>query len=100
MRNFKVTLASGIALGVLVTANPAIAQDAGDSTEAAEESNVIIVTARRQSETLAEVPTAITVFTADALQKTGIQKADEFVQLNPGVSIVTGTAEAGDTQIN
>ena len=100
MRNFKVTLASGIALGVLVTANPAIAQDAGDSAETAEEGNVIIVTARRQSETLAEVPTAITVFTADALQKTGTQKADEFVQLTPGVTIVTGTAEAGDTQIN
>ena len=100
MRNFKGTLASGIALGVMVAANPAIAQDASDSMEAAEEGNAIIVTARRQSETLAEVPTAITVFTADALEKTGIQKADEFVQLTPGVTIVTGTAEAGDTQIN
>ncbi|TWJ09115.1 TonB-dependent receptor [Altererythrobacter ishigakiensis] len=100
MRNFKGTLASGIALGVMVAANPAIAQDAPNSMEAAGEGNAIIVTARRQSETLAEVPTAITVFTADALEKTGIQKADEFVQLTPGVTIVTGTAEAGDTQIN
>jgi iron complex outermembrane receptor protein len=31
---------------------------------------------------------------------TGATKAEDFVQLTPGVTIVTGTAEAGDTQIN
>ena len=100
MRNFKTLLASGAALGVMAMATPAMAQDAGAGAEEADDGNAIIVTARRQSETLAEVPTAITVFTADTLEKTGIQKADEFVQLTPGVTIVTGTAEAGDTQIN
>lgn len=98
MRNFKTTLVSGAALGVIFAATPALAQDAG--TEEAESGNTIIVTARRQNETLAEVPTAITVFTADTLAKTGIERADDFVQLTPGVTIVTGTAEAGDTQIN
>ncbi|MDX1703761.1 MAG: TonB-dependent receptor [Altererythrobacter ishigakiensis] len=100
MRNFKTLLASGAALGVMAMASPALAQDAGTGVEEADDGGAIIVTARRQSETLAEVPTAITVFTADTLEKTGIQKADEFVQLTPGVTIVTGTAEAGDTQIN
>ena len=100
MRNFKTLLASGAALGVMAMATPAMAQDAGAGVEEADDGDAIIVTARRQSETLAEVPTAITVFTADTLEKTGIQKADEFVQLTPGVTIVTGTAEAGDTQIN
>ena len=100
MRNFKTLLASGAALGVMAMASPALAQDAGTGAEEADDGGAIIVTARRQSETLAEVPTAITVFTADTLEKTGIQKADEFVQLTPGVTIVTGTAEAGDTQIN
>ena len=33
-------------------------------------------------------------------QKTGADKAQDFVQLTPGVTIVTGTAEAGDTQVN
>ncbi len=42
----------------------------------------------------------MTVLTADAIQKTGVETADQFVQLTPGVTIVTGTAEAGDTQIN
>ncbi len=104
MTNFKTFLACGGAFGALAFAAPAVAQDADapapQATEEAPTGNAIIVTARRQSETLAEVPTAITVFTADTLEKTGIERADEFVQLTPGVTIVTGTAEAGDTQIN
>jgi iron complex outermembrane receptor protein len=88
----------------MLIAAPAIAQDsAGAEAEAetqGEEPGAIIVTARRQSETLSEVPAAVTVFTAETLQRTGIERADEFVQLTPGVTIVTGTAEAGDTQIN
>ncbi|WP_298468085.1 TonB-dependent receptor [uncultured Erythrobacter sp.] len=101
MKFQKSQLAFGAALGAIVFASPAVAQNA-DATASAESENdnAIIVTARRQSETLGEVPSSITVFTADTLEKTGIERADEFVQLTPGVTIVTGTAEAGDTQIN
>ena len=76
---------------------PAFAQDAADG---ASEGDEIIVTARRQDERLQDVPASVTVLTADALQKTGADKAQDFAQLTPGVTIVTGTAEAGDTQIN
>lgn len=105
MRNFRTILAGGAALGSVLCATPAMAQEsAGERAESkdseSEDSGAIIVTARRQSETLSEVPAAVTVFTAEALQRTGIERADEFVQLTPGVTIVTGTAEAGDTQIN
>ncbi len=100
----KSILASGVAFTALATAMPAIAQDADEpataTAEAAPTGNAIIVTARRQSETLAEVPSAITVFTEDTLRAAGIERADDFAQLTPGVTIVTGTAEAGDTQIN
>ena len=101
MREFKQLLTAGTAIVVLANASPAFAQaqESGASDEPTG-NNAIIVTARRQSETLAEVPTAITVFTADAIERTGIENADDFVQLTPGVTIVTGTAEAGDTQIN
>ena len=99
MKYFKASLACSVAFGGLAVASPALAQEAGESASA-DEDNTIIVTARRQSETLAEVPTAITVFTADAIQAARIENADDFVQLTPGVTIVTGTAEAGDTQIN
>ena len=98
--NIRLALASGAALGAIALSAPAIAQNAPSDAQAAEEDNAIIVTARRQSESLADVPAAITVFGAEAIAKTGVQRADDFVQLTPGVTIVTGTAEAGDTQIN
>jgi iron complex outermembrane receptor protein len=97
---FRLTLATGAALGAIALAVPAAAQDAPAGTTAAEDENAIIVTARRQSESLADVPASVTVLGADAIAKTGVQRADDFVQLTPGVTIVTGTAEAGDTQIN
>lgn len=95
----RLVLASGAALGAIALAAPAAAQQAS-SGAAAEEEGGIIVTARRQSESLQDVPAAVTVFTAETLAKTGVQRADDFIQLTPGVTIVTGTAEAGDTQIN
>ncbi len=99
MRNLKTFLAAGVAFGAVLPITPAMAQqNASGASE--EEDNAIIVTARRQSETLAEVPSAVTVFTADAITAAGIENADDFAQLTPGVTIVTGTAEAGDTQIN
>lgn len=60
----------------------------------------IIVTARRINETLSSVPASITAFDAAAIQRANIKTAADFVNLTPGVTIVTGTAEAGDTQIN
>ncbi|ATW03064.1 TonB-dependent receptor [Sphingorhabdus sp. YGSMI21] len=101
MRRIKTALSLSAGFAALVSFNPALAQTGGeqDASEG-QDSNVIIVTARRQDELLAEVPASVTVFTADMLDRTGVQQADEFVQLTAGVTIVSGTAEAGDTQIN
>ena len=101
MRRIKTALSLTAGLTALAGFNPALAQAAGEQ-EANEtaDSNVIIVTARRQNELLADVPASVTVFTEDMLDRTGVQQADEFVQLTAGVTIVSGTAEAGDTQIN
>ena len=60
----------------------------------------ITVTARRVNEELSNVPASITVISADTIAKAGIKNAQDFVRLTPGVTIVTGSAEAGDTQIN
>jgi len=100
MRNFRTILAGSAALGAMFCAAPAMAQDSEGERAGSEKQGAIIVTARRQSETLSEVPAAVTVFTAETLRSAGIERADDFVQLTPGVTIVTGTAEAGDTQIN
>jgi iron complex outermembrane receptor protein len=100
--NVRIVLAAGAALGVIALTAPAAAQDTVPAapTAADEDDNAIVVTARRQSESLEDVPASVTVFGAEALAKTGVQRADDFIQLTPGVTIVTGTAEAGDTQIN
>ncbi|WP_417485578.1 TonB-dependent receptor [Maricaulis salignorans] len=101
MRRIRTTLSLSAGFAVLVGFNPAFAQIAGEqSATENRDSNIIIVTARRQDELLAEVPASVTVFTEDMLNRTGVQQADEFVQLTAGVTIVSGTAEAGDTQIN
>ena len=60
----------------------------------------IVVTARRRSEALLDVPASVTVLTSDTIDKANIQNAEDFARLTPGVTIVTSTAEAGDTQIN
>ena len=96
MRKFH-WLLSGTLLG-LAAANPAQAQSASQAGAKAEED--IVVTARRQSERLQDTPASVTVITAAAIERTGATRAENFAQLTPGVTIVTGTAEAGDTQIN
>lgn len=92
------------ACGLAFLASPALAQDASaqsDQSQAASaDDEGIIVTARRQNERLQDVPASVAVITSEALQRTGAVKAEDFVKLTPGVTIVTGTAEAGDTQIN
>jgi iron complex outermembrane receptor protein len=99
--NVRLVLTSGVALSAIALSTPAIAQNAESTSDQVNENdNTIIVTARRQSESLQDVPASVTVFTAETLAKTGVQRADDFIQLTPGVTIVTGTAEAGDTQIN
>ena len=99
MRATKISLLSAAAI-VAVATFPAtsFAQDATPAAEESEEE--IIVTARRQTERLVDVPASVTVLTADTLVSTGANSAQGFAQLTPGVTIVTGTAEAGDTQIN
>ncbi len=95
LQSFFLSTVAGFALAG--ASAPAFAQStAGTEAEAGD----IVVTARRQSETLQDVPASITVFTTKALEQTGVKVAADFVKLTPGVSIVTGTAEAGDTQIN
>ena len=91
-------LVSASIVGLAMAATPALAQETAAEAEA--DNSSIIVTARRQNERLVEVPASVSVLTADTLAKTGVQNAQDFTQLTPGVTIVTGTAEAGDTQIN
>lgn len=95
MRPIKTLLLASTVIAPLFV-SPAMAQVSGAEAQ----SDEIIVTARRQNESLQDVPASVSVLTATALERTGATSADDFAQLTPGVTIVTGTAEAGDTQIN
>lgn len=90
---------AGLSAAALLTGTAGAQTDSPTNGDAAD-SGEIIVTARRVNETLSEVPASVTAFTAETIQNANIQTASDFVQLTPGVTIVSSTAEAGDTQIN
>ncbi len=58
----------------------------------------IVVTARKRSESLQDVPIAVTAFTSDQIQDAGIERPQDFIMLTPNVTIVD-TANTGDTQV-
>lgn len=60
----------------------------------------IVVTARRGNERLLDVPASVSVLSEATITRAGITNVEQAVNLTPGVSIVTNTAEVGDTQIN
>ena len=60
---------------------------------------LITVTARQRSELLEDVPASITAFTESDIQSAGIERAQDFIGLTPGVSMVNA-AEVGDTQVS
>ena len=96
MNLHKLLVLSSVATAALLPM-PALAQSAQSASD--DIGSEIVVTARRQDEKLQDVPASITVLTTEALQNTGVRVAADFVQLTPGVTIVTGVVEAGDTQI-
>ncbi len=60
----------------------------------------VIVTGQRKVQTLQKAPVSVTVLTKSVLEQAQVKRATDFVALTPGVSIVAGTAELGDTQVN
>lgn len=61
---------------------PARAQDADDSLQLEE----VVVTARKTSEQLLDVPLAITAFTADSIEQRGITNLDDVAAYTPGLT--------------
>ena len=59
----------------------------------------IVVTARRRQESLQDVPGTVTALSQQTLESAGVQRAEDFLRLTPGVTLVDA-AEVGDTQVN
>ncbi|AZI35736.1 TonB-dependent receptor [Caenibius tardaugens] len=86
---FSYFLSATTAVGTLVLAMPALAQDAGSPAPAATTGRggveEIVVTAERRSENLQRTPIAITALTAQSLQASGIRDITGVVQATPSL---------------
>ena len=59
----------------------------------------VVVTARKRSETLQDVPISVSAFTESQIEQAGIERPADFIGLIPNVTIVD-TANVGDTQVS
>nr|MBP6580777.1 TonB-dependent receptor plug domain-containing protein [Sphingorhabdus sp.] len=65
--------------------------------EAAENSNEIIVTARRANENLQDVPVSVQIVTGDRLDKLAITSVEEISKLAPGLTLVNAGSNTSVT---
>lgn len=84
----KTITATAVAALIVGAACPVLAQ----SAEASQDPTVtqldeIIVTARKSSENLQDVPLSITAFTSDELQRRGVREAQDLSSITPGLNV-------------
>ncbi len=87
---------SAIALAALPS--QAFAQDS-DTAEAAEDDNVIVVTAQRRAENIQDVPASVTALTGAQLETRQIADSNDLTSQIPGVVITTGTGTSSSARI-
>jgi iron complex outermembrane receptor protein len=78
-----------IALSPVYIATPTLGQELEE----------IVVTARKRTESLQDVPIAVTAFTQSQIESAGIQRPVDFISKIPNVTIVD-SANVGDTQVS
>ena len=59
----------------------------------------IVVTARARVESLQDVPATITAFSENQIENMGVQRAEDFIYMTPGVTFVN-TVESGDSSLS
>jgi len=85
-----------LAVTTAITAVSAPTALAQESSFAIEE---VVVTARKRSENLQEVPIAISAIDAETMERAGVERAGDYISLIPNVTLVD-TANVGDTQVS
>jgi len=76
-----------------------IATLVADATQSFAQINELVVSARQRDEAVTDVPATVSVFTSETIQRAGIERAEDFINLTAGVTLVDA-AEVGDTQVN
>ena len=88
-----VLLGSAAAMAFGGLAAPALAQDSNENEF--EDDNVIIVSARKQEETLQEVPVTITAIGGEELDRYQVDQIADVVNRIPSFTVLTGGSGAG-----
>ena len=94
MKTTKTLLWTAVAAALTTTGAPAAFSQ--ESSFAIEE---VVVTARKRSENLQDVPIAISAIGEETIQRAGIERAGDYISLIPNVTLVD-TANVGDTQVS
>lgn len=76
-----------LASAAVIMATPVVAQTVNEP--GANALDLIVVTARRRSESALEAPLAVTAFNAQMVRDAGIQRVEDFIQLTPNVTLAT-----------
>ena len=74
---------------------PLQAQEQASATEAGPEVETVIVSARKREESIAEVPTSITAFTAETLKDYNVQSFTDYATKTPNLSFTYGQGPTG-----
>lgn len=90
----KLAAGSALALAAALSSNAAFAQEGQAENAESTDAGAIIVTARRTSERLQDVPVAITAYNPALLQQKGIRSVYDLQQATPGL-VVTNTQSQG-----
>ncbi|MDP2131261.1 MAG: TonB-dependent receptor [Erythrobacter sp.] len=86
--------------GMVLAPQSALAQDAGAEDDDAYSGNVIVVTAQGRSQSLADVPVAISAISADMLEKSGVTDIRDLTQVAPSLLVSsTGNEANGSARI-
>lgn len=94
-RGLRTALLCGAAIGgTLALPGVAHAQDA-ESAETAPEERVIIVQARRQNETLQEVPVTVTAIGGETLQRFNVDQVADITSRVPTLNVQVGGSGSG-----
>ncbi len=97
MRNLLFSATSLVSLGwtgaALAQTSPTADADDGGVEE-------LVVTARSRAERLVDVPDAITAFSAEHIERAGVNELNDFVRLTPSMALVEASQSPGIALIN
>jgi len=85
-------MSSAVAIGAVGYSDPALAQDLIEDEAG---SDIIIVTARKQNETLQETPVTVTSIGGDTLDKFQVNEVADVVSRIPALNVQVGGSGAG-----